>query len=168
MSEIRVDSVLNVAGDDNPTLVVGTAQVTTSGTAFDFTGIPAWVKRVSVMFADVGLTGSDHILVQLGDSGGFETSGYVATGSDGSGNDYNSTSGYPIYMGSTSHDISGSMVIELQDTNTWVQRHNGRLSATQQTDGGGYKALSDTLTQVRVTRSGASTFNLGSVNINYE
>lgn len=47
----------------------GTAQNTTSGTSIDFTGIPAGVKRITVMFNGVGSSGTSAFLIQLGTSG---------------------------------------------------------------------------------------------------
>jgi len=58
-------------------IVSGTA-ATVSGTSVDFTGIPSWVKRITVMFIGVSTSGTSNILVQLGDSGGVETTGYVS------------------------------------------------------------------------------------------
>ena len=37
------------------TITSGTSQASTSGTAILFTGIPSWVKRVTVMFNGVSL-----------------------------------------------------------------------------------------------------------------
>ena len=54
-----------------------TAVATTSGTAFNFTGIPATVKRINVLFNEVSTNGSSIVLIRLGDSGGIETSGYI-------------------------------------------------------------------------------------------
>jgi hypothetical protein len=58
-------------------IVLATAQASTSGTSIDFTGIPAGAKRITVMFSGVSLSGSASYLFQLGDAGGFETTGYV-------------------------------------------------------------------------------------------
>ena len=60
-------------------IVSGTAQNSTSGTAIDFTGIPSWVKRVTVMFAGVSTSGTSPILLRLGTSGGIEITGYAST-----------------------------------------------------------------------------------------
>ena len=60
------------SGSGNPVTVDGTnygfyptlmtAQNTTSGTSIDFTGIPSWVKRITVMFQGVSTTGSSQVL----------------------------------------------------------------------------------------------------------
>ena len=56
---------------------VSAEQATTSGTSIDFTGIPAGVKRVTLLGHSVSGSGTDEFMVQLGDSGGIETSGYL-------------------------------------------------------------------------------------------
>ena len=57
-------------------LTSGTAQASTSGTAIDFTGIPSWAKRITVMFNGVSTNGTSNPQIQLG-SGSPTTSGYT-------------------------------------------------------------------------------------------
>ena len=57
--------------------IVETEKVTTSGAAVTFTGIPSWAKKITLSFLGVSTnTNSTTILIQIGDSGGLETSGY--------------------------------------------------------------------------------------------
>ena len=65
-------------------LTLMTAQASTSGTFVDFTGIPSWVRRITVMFNGVSTNGSSLPIIQLG-AGSITSSGYVSTasGSDG-------------------------------------------------------------------------------------
>lgn len=147
-----------------PTL--GTPTATTSGTEFDFTGIRATTKRISVIFEGVSLSGTDDILVQIGDAGGIETTGYISSGSDAA-TPATSTSGYIVRMGVATKTLSGIMMLALSDSanNTWVGSHSGKNATNAIVIGGGDKSLSDTLTQVRITRSGTDTFDAGKVNI---
>lgn len=156
-------------------IVSATAQATTSGTAFDFTSIPSWVKKITVMFNGVSLSGTDSVLVQIGDSGGIESSGYIArsnvTNNTTSQDSVSSTAGFAVFLGNASLAAHGSMTLSLVDasTNTWVASSAGYLhSGTFCFFGGGSKALSATLDRVRVTGTGANTFDAGSVNILYE
>lgn len=157
----------------NP-ITLGTMQATTSGTEWDFPGIPAGVRRITVIFAECSLSGTDHWLVQLGDAGGFETSGYVsssgATVDTAVSNVVNSTSGFIFYSGNAGYVVSGKMVIDLIDAATfhWVASHSGKMTTTITMGGGGDKSLSAELTQVRITRSGTNTGDAGAVNISYE
>jgi hypothetical protein len=64
----------------NGRMVLETAKASTSGTSVDFTGIPSWVKRVTVMFSGVSTNGTSVVLVQLG-AGSVTTSGYLGAAS---------------------------------------------------------------------------------------
>jgi hypothetical protein len=151
-------------------VTAGTAVASTSGTSIDFTGIPSWVKRVTVMFNGVSTNGTSIHQVQLGDSGGIETSGYAgAVGTRGNENFY--TNGFLINRGNTaSSTASGSLVLTLVSGNIWV---GSGINASNASDApsffGGTKTLSDTLTQLRITTvNGTDTFDAGSINILYE
>jgi hypothetical protein len=149
----------------------GTAVATTSGTAFDFTGIPATAKLIIINFHEVSLSGGNNLFVQLGDSGGFETSGYIASaGSFGASSAYNDeTTAFHITGWTSSSVYTAIMFLTLVDisTNTWISSHSGKVDTTTISGGGGSKSLSDILTQVRITRSGVNTFDAGKLNILY-
>lgn len=157
-------------------LTLGTAQATTSGTSKDFTGIPSWVKRITVMFSKVSTNGGSFPLVQIGDSGGIETTAYDSTSTHATSGvgSTNSTAGFIIdQVGDAGVVISGSMTICLQDdaTNTWVASgcFGGSGAYTQTAFMGGAKSLSATLDRIRLTTvNGTDTFDAGSVNIMYE
>lgn len=157
----------------NP-ITIGTMQATTSGTEFDFTGIPSGVRRITIHFLGVSVSGTDDILVQIGDSGGFETSGYISTtgvmSSGGSTATTSSTAGFVMYSNAATDVCSGTMTLNLMDAATfqWVSSHSHKVATTAAAAGGGEKALSAELTQVRITRTGTDTFDAGAVNISYE
>ena len=151
-------------------LTSGTAAATTSGTAFDFTSIPSGTKQITINFEDVSTSGSDNLLVQIGDSGGVETTGYVSGCSDSGGN-VSSTAGFIIKCNSAGNNVSGSLILNLLDsaTNTWVA--SGGLNVSSLSPRlltvAGDKSLTAELDRVRLTRSGSDTFDNGKVNINY-
>jgi hypothetical protein len=156
-------------------LVSGTAVASTSGTSIDFTSIPSWVKRITVMINGLSTNGTSDPLIQLGDSGGIENTGYVAGAAvmTGSSTGFSSTAGFPI-SGSWSAAVvfSGIITLALHDaaTNTWTASVvGGRTDASGAFSGGGYKALSATLDRVRITTvGGVNTFDAGSINIMWE
>jgi hypothetical protein len=154
------------------TITSDTAVASTSGTAINFTGIPSWVKRITVMFSGVSLSGSSDLLIQLGDSGGFETSGYLSTSSalaSGGTGISNSTAGFVIRSASASSITSGVMALATLGSNLWVSSYSGKQSSAVAVVNGGDKTLSDILTQVRITTvNGTDTFDAGSINILYE
>jgi hypothetical protein len=160
-----------VANNVNSAIVSGTAVASTSGTSIDFTGIPSWAKRVTVMFNGVSTNGTSSPLIQLGDSGGFETSGYTSTGTrtDGSGSGAStSTAGIVISSIVAANVLSLNATFCLISANSWVCNYSG-ASSSQSISGGGNKTLSDTITQLRITTvNGTDTFDAGSINILYE
>lgn len=158
-------------------IVQGTAQASTSGTAIDFTSIPSWVKRITVMFTGVSTSGTNYIMVRLGTSGGITTTGYVSTGMTMTGaNTVNTTSGLLATVGITSGgSYSGSMVITnvSASSNTWVSTailSGASVAGTSSgAVAGGTITLSGTLTQLRITTFNVlDTFDAGTVNILYE
>jgi hypothetical protein len=148
-----------------------TAQASTSGTSIDFTGIPSWVKRITVLFSGVSTSGTSYVQVQLGDSGGIENSSYLGA-TQNSSNGQAHSSGFLTEAGTASAAVirNGCATIALLSGNTWAYSSNfGWSNSANAHHGGGSKTLSDTLTQIRITTvNGTDTFDAGSINILYE
>lgn len=153
-------------------LTLATAQNTTSGTSIDFTGIPSWVRRITVMFNGVSTNGTSFGLVQIGDSGGIENTGYTGSiaFSGGSSVGANPTTGFGFGNNSAAFTFSGHMIITNVSGNIWTASTVGGSTNTNLACmGGGNKTLSDVLTQLRITTvNGTDAFDAGSVNIMYE
>ena len=150
-------------------LVSGTAVASTSGTSIDFTGIPAGVRRITVMFNGVSTSSTSNPLIQLGDSGGVETTSYSGVSTSQAGTVTSYTTGFGISNGSGSLNLSGTIVLVNVSTNIWVA--NGFISAPTANSflTGGVKELSATLDRVRITTvNGTDTFDAGTINILYE
>ena len=155
-------------------LVSGAAQTApfaSPNTSCDFTGIPSWVKRITVMFSGVSLSGTSNLLIQIG-SGSFTTSGYASTYSAGSSNTIssaNSTAGFIMISGLAAAIASGVMTIQTLGSNVWVSGHTIKSNTTNTSFGGGDITLSGTLDRVRITTvNGTDTFDAGTINILYE
>jgi hypothetical protein len=150
----------------------GTAQASTSGTSIDFTGLPSWVKRITVMFKGVSTNGSSAVMVQLGDAGGFETTGYSGSVDFIEDNAAGTTfsTGFAIDRSLAASDLrTGNMTICLFGSNNWNETSVVSNTLTGLLLGAGDKTLSDTLTQVRITTvNGTDAFDAGSINILYE
>ncbi len=141
---------------------------TTSGTAIDFTGIPSGVNRVTLNLFTVRTDQNKRLLVQLGDSGGIEATGYIASSAHTAGGQY-STDGFPISRTVASNFTSGIMILTRVTGNQWASTH----STTRDTSGtgafgGGHKTLTGELTQLRLTRSTSGNFDQGKVSLSYE
>jgi hypothetical protein len=152
---------------------LGTPVATTSGTSIDFTGIPSGIKLIIFSIQNCSTNGSDHIRIQLGDSGGVETSGYdCGLGEIGGGGGYNSsgiTDGLPIYLGTSARFFTTTITISLinSSTNLYNLCQVGYGNNYDMQFASGYKTLSAVLDRVRLTGTAGGTFDNGSANIMY-
>jgi len=154
----------------------GTSQASTSGTSIDFTSIPSWVKRITVMLNGVSTNGGGGLFIQIGPSGGIESSGYagaVLYSATATPTATNMSSGFTVAGSATSASsvLNGAVTLSLVNatTNTWAEQ--GVLGGSDNNYihiSGGVKSLAGTLTQVRVSGGGTNTFDAGSINILYE
>jgi len=178
-----------VAGSNTQTLVAttdtlapvvrGTAQVAVTDftTSADFTGIPPWVKRITVVFSGLSLSGTDTAIIRIGPSSGVVSTGYinaqtsVSTAAANTTNGSETTGGFSLggFTSTAGTILYGQVVITNITGNTWVSsgvyhaRNVDRVASTA-----GVVVLSDVLTQVSVTRTGTNTFDSGTINILYE
>ncbi|MDF1735420.1 MAG: hypothetical protein P1U37_09065 [Minwuia sp.] len=122
--------------------------------------IDIWLDAVSV-------SGSDSLLIQIGDSGGVASSGYVSASGPAatSGQFTTSSNGFVLYQAGTG---VWRGVVQLRRTagNSWVCAH-----AMQASDGGlvisggGGKTLSGPIDRISVTPAGANTLAGGLVQL---
>ena len=73
-------ALLDVNGSIKGAVTQGTVLATTSGTSKQFTGIPPWVKKITISFAGVQTVSSALLLLQIGTGGTATTSGYGQSG----------------------------------------------------------------------------------------
>lgn len=160
-----------VAGSDYGQLTLATAQ-TATGTAVDFTGIPSWAKRITVMFNGVSTNGTSPYLIQLGTSGGIENSGYLGAAStitSSVATTANSTGLMFVRNPAAIEAYSGMSIISSMSSNIWSQFGVTGTPNVATTSSGGSKTLSGTLDRLRITTvNGTDTFDAGTINISYE
>jgi hypothetical protein len=173
---VRIDSSGVVTGTaGNLMLISSTAQATTSGTSKDFTGIPSWVKRITVMLQSVSTNGTSVLQIQIG-SGSIANTGYESGVWSANTSNLNNTTGFAIAGVVVAGSYSGICTLTLLNsaTNLWVQSGAIGQSVVPTSNGaamvsGGNKTLSGVLDRVRITTvSGTDAFDAGSVNILYE
>jgi len=153
----------------------GTAVASTSGTSIDFTGIPAWAKKITVMFDSVSLSATNlsNPIIQIGLTTP-ESTGYVASSTYVGGTNQCATSvitnGFPISMNTTAaNSFSGIATICNLSGNTWVYSGVFTDASLYSRFGGGTKTTSGVIDRVRITtQGGTNAFDAGSINIMYE
>ena len=163
--------------DGTPTgvgvLTSGTS-VSASGTSVNFTSIPSWVKRITVMFSGVSTNGASIMQFQLGDVGGIEATGYVGSYTNfaisSTVTNLYTGAGFSLGANASATTYSGSFILSNVSGTTWVGQ--GMFAGTNTLymwNTAGNKTLSDPLTQVRITTvNGTDTFDAGSINILFE
>lgn len=157
------------AAAGSATITLGTA-TSASGTSVDITGISASAKCIIITHAGLSTNGSSQYLVQIGDSGGIENTGYSSQMADNGGS-ASSTAGFNLTRGADSNtSLSGTVMINLVNsaTNLWAASwvNGDGAASTTPARGGGQKTLSATLDRVRITTAGGTdTFDAGTINI---
>jgi len=127
------------------------------------------------MFQGVSLSATANVIVRLGTSGGFVSSGYAAgVGVITNANNTTRATAYTTYFpvtwtGSAAYLVYGNLTITNLTGNTWTATGN----FYQDQGGGNFHvinvsgaiALSGVLTQLRITSDASDTFDAGSVNL---
>ena len=156
--------------DDTVSTAPGTATV-------DFTGFPSLVKRVTLIFDNLGMSANTGVLeLQLGTSGGIDTTAdyswqytYITSAAAAAQSSNATFSKFRLapVNGATTDIFTGRVEIVNIAGNVWVIAgligNVGRSGSCS-----GRKALGGVLTQLRVLNSSANTFDTGSINIFYE
>lgn len=150
-------------------MTLSTAVATTSGTSIDFTGIPSWAKKITVMFNEVSTSGTSAPLIQIG-SGSVETTGYVSSSTAltnaAAVATSSSTAGILINSILAANILSGHVIFTLVGSNLWIASGQLKEATTINVITSGSKTASGIIDRVRITTvSGADTFDAGSVNI---
>jgi hypothetical protein len=171
-ANVTINTNLFVSGSEVEPLVLGTAQ-TASGTGINFTGIPSWVKRITVMINGISTNGTSGLIAQLIVAGTPVATGYIGAG------DHlitgiapaAHTTGFALTDVSTlaTYAINGCLTfIKFSDT-VWNGSFVGSSITAGFIVGAGYVTISGTVTGVRITTlGGTDTFDAGAINIMYE
>ena len=157
-------------------LVQGTAQNSTSGTSIDFNGvIPSWARRITVMFTGVSTGGTSGLQIQIGPSGGVETTGYVGlttSAAAASAGTVAHTSGFVIATGADAATSvrSGAVTITNASGNIWAATGGIADTVSVRSANINYsKTIAGVLDRLRITTiNGTDVFDAGSINIMWE
>ena len=153
-----------------------TSVALTNQTSVDFTSLPSGIRKLYLVLDGVRVSSTGALMIQLGDSGGLETSGYVS----GSRLFYSNTAStyqersdsFVVFEDASDWYKNGIVEIINVTGNRWVNAHTVYYSERGAypgvtSNGGGRKELSGELTQLRFTLS-SGNFTAGNVNLFYE
>jgi hypothetical protein len=154
-------------------VTLGTKQSISGGsTSYDFTSLPSNVKEITLTFSGMSTSGTSNIIIQIGDSGGIENTGYLSTIGGVVGASAGAvTTGFGIASPGATSVMHGRITLTLLDpaANTWSASSVISFDAAQVNVAAGSKSLSATLDRIRLTTAGGSdTFDAGNFNIAYK
>jgi hypothetical protein len=150
---------------------LATAVATTSGTSIDYTGLPSWVKKITVAFQGVSSNSSSLWLLQLGTSSGVTITGYLGRVRDLASTTSAYSAGFTLLTDSSNGAIHHGLIqiVTLGSNNFAMSGTLSRSDGANIYISGGSIALGGVLDRVRLTTvNGTDTFDAGSVNILYE
>ena len=131
-----------------------------------FTGIPAGTNRIEIIYSGVTWSTSDLIYTQLGDSGGIETSGYLAGVTSYTENVERTTDFRHHNNGMTSQGANSLIQYSRITGNKWVMHSVSRGNYTN--SAAGSKTLSGELTQIKVYSALGNNMTAGTIQISYQ
>lgn len=174
-----VNNTITLSGTDNTTMTfpslsatIGTtlkpAIATTSGTSAVFLSIPSWANVINVMLDGFSTNGTSNIQLQLGASGGMESSGYISNvylaGGASSGL---VTSSCTMGSGAAANNFSGAYRLSRLTGNTWAGNFIIGGSANPNM-GACSKTLAGVLDRLQITTVSTDTFDAGQISISYQ
>ena len=160
-----------VVSGQNSAITAATA-LTASGSSVDFTSVPSWVKRITVILNNISFAAAGTLKIRIG-AGSLSTSGYSSIGSvfnNGPAITISSVTDGVSAVSSSSGttQIIGQAVLTLINTNEWVCAGSfGRITDNLSVITQGSITLGGTLDRVSLVAT-TSTFDAGTVNIFYE
>ena len=121
---------------------------------------------------DLSNSGNTSLKIQLGDSGGIETSGYINRSYVKYSSGEENTDGFELEQQDASSEFSGHCILTLVDssTNTWAFSSSLAVTSgtSNNTSSHGVKALSAELDRIRLLNDGGTAFDNGKFNIMYQ
>lgn len=162
-----------IGGSAGQKMLLTASQATTSGTFVDFTGIPSWAKKITVLYDGVSTTGTSRMIIQLGTSSGFVTTNYSSTssyaGATNAAGYATFTAGFGLVAALATSSRVGAYEAYLQSGSTWVAKglhfdQTAPADATYQSIG--RVTVGGVVDRIRITTvNGTDTFDAGSVSL---
>jgi hypothetical protein len=158
--------------DGRSRLILGTVASPSGVSLVDFTGIPSWAKRITVMFNGLSTNGTSLVYLRLGTSAGVQDTAYFSLASSvspaGAAGSY--SVGIQIGYALAAAYRVGAVTLSLIAGNAWVYTGiTGDAGGVGTAQLAGVVGLAGVLDRLRiVTANGTDLFDTGAINIQYE
>ena len=169
--KIQVRNTANSFADVSSSLLSTAQTCDPSETEYVFDDVPAWAKKITVMFYGVSLSAGNTYTIQLGTGANtYITSNYVATSVMENGQDPADSTSAIVIRNQLTATHYGQLHITKVSDDTYVWNGSFRISADRGVDVyGGVSGISATVDRIKVSRSGSNTFDAGGkINVLYE
>ena len=132
-----------------------------SGTALQFTSIPAGVNRIEIVFSDHSCATGEDLIVEVGDSGGYHTTGYSGRVREGTGSTNWSTAAQ-ITQGLGNTDVThGAIVIYRGAGDKWHFDGDAATESGSFHESNGWVELDSDLDRVQIKNTAGAAFDGG-------
>lgn len=177
-AEVTAMTSTTTAISPNHNQVINTAvTATTSGTSVDSPTIPAGTRVIVGHLSGVSTNGTSDYIIQIGDAGGAENSGYLGSGGAFGNGPAAASTAYTAGFGLNANPgaaglYHGHFILVLMDATAFTWSFSSSISpsgiGSTNIVASGVKSLSAELTSVRLTTAGgANTFDAGSIAWSY-
>ena len=177
---VQVRNTANSFRDVSSSLLSTTYEVTSNVAQIVFSDVPAWAKKITIMFQNLHpqlVTGGCQLRVRLGTGStpgsNIINSGYVSAGKRDTGfSGQSATNNDGFLVASPVQNLRGHMIITKFDDTTYIESHQCMDSTDVIFVGAGeLTGVSAPITQIAIVTEAGSTdpdFQSGKVNVLYE
>jgi hypothetical protein len=132
--------------------VLATSGALSSGTGTNVGSIPSWATEILIFFVSVSTNGTSQMAIQIGDAGGLENTGYIASATTSGGTNVSSTAMFPITgLQVAANTYSGVITLTNANGNIWAISGTIKETGTDREQFcAGVKELSAVLTQFTI------------------
>lgn len=96
-------------------------QHTLAGATYEWTGLPSTVRQITVSWEAASTDVANDMLIQLGTSSGYITTGYLSTSGNNTGSAYgSSTAGFIHDAIGTTQSVGGSAILTKMGDTAWA------------------------------------------------
>ena len=170
---VQVRDSANSFRDLEYSATLSTPLSTTNGTEREFTDVPSWAKRITVMFKRVSVDGTLPFKIQLGTASSYFTTGYVSQSVSEPGNSIDTETDSFVIRNTNSNDsVTGQMIITKFSNTAWVATgqfsNNAVAGYGNQCSGDlSYADGTTVISKIKILTT-ANYFDFGEINVLYE
>lgn len=139
---------------------------TLSAATYEITQIPDYAQIVKIVYRNISLSGTDELLLQLGNRSGYVTTGYTGYSRENVTHSAWPSSAAQLQITSlAAYSHCGEVTLTKMESNIWHIAGSSLImsAGTYPVFCFGYVDVTDVLTSIKFLTNGADTFDAGSI-----